>query len=390
MKLGLSHPLYNNRFNIMSKYVTTMVTTVTTTLNINLVDGMPLELERMGIGVDNLQFGQIPKAILGPSTHSDNVGATEVIDITGGLTSAGVHSLAIKTAPTYLYTVGDPITLITPGLPGGWHGTLPSVNTNNFSWGNILSNNNYSDMFGFSILNIVGHVSNYATLNCKRLQANTYYRLSIMYKSTNLAGGSASIRLNSALYTPLTTLALPAASDWTEASITFQTADNISEDMFIVLYFALGITADSFQVAGISLTHASYDDSTDYTTNGYSDISMFPALGSTIVTNIHPNTKIGSDIEGLPYLIDNSRSDVLPLQRYKISQRFDNISIDVLQQIKDIILWQNRGYYINYFPELEGLPYYLTGKISIDGRTDFLISDLTYQSFNFTFMEATI
>jgi len=109
-KLGVatSQHIKNNSFRYGTYLVTTIATTVTSGLTVVITATDPDADQVLRAG-DRIQFG--------PSTHVNNVGASE----TGVLASISTNTLTMTANLTYDYMSTDPISFIGTALAGSWN-----------------------------------------------------------------------------------------------------------------------------------------------------------------------------------------------------------------------------------------------------------------------------
>lgn len=328
LKFGLAHPVTNNRFNICSKLTTTAYYGKADSITVVVPGGAPADLDRFFgtiYGSSSKQtIGRVNKCILGPSTHTANVGAVEVLNV---IQVSSSNIISFEKPIAYLYNTGNPVTMIGAGLPGGWVGTWIGSGHNDFSYGSILKTDGYSDQYGFDVYSIVGGGFNYAVLEMPLLMANTYYRLEIKYRSVNLSGGSArlSIYEGNRSFNSSSSIDLPHSTNWNSLYSVFKTVANQTLTPVIMLYFPGGRTADKFEVANISLTHASHDLS-KYSSTGVSEISEFPDRGSIKINRMTESMKLGENFRGDKFTSTVLENIVLPVARYRIGYSMSYVS----------------------------------------------------------------
>lgn len=392
MKIGLAHPISNYRFNEMCSYTATLSAHTTTTVDINLSGGMPADITNMFFN-NSFNLGRMHRIILGPSNNAAWYKKTESFMVKSSALANNRITVFGTIAGTY--NASDKVTIIGTGMPGAWYGTYPTSSNQVFAYGTMFNpTNSLLDPYCFQCTDITGANTNYASLNIKRLLPNTYYRLSVYYKSFNQSATAAKLRVYNDIATPTiytnSNIDMSASSDWTELSTVFFTENVVDEDNFLLLWFPLNCNATTFTIANIALTHASYNTGTDYTTNGYSNIDELPDENSVFVKRIHVGSKLKTNIQGYKQHSVHMNNTILPITRYDITMNFSYMSDANLKTLYQIIEWQNKGFFVNFWPELEGVPYCLTGKISINGDIRRPIYDLSYNSFKFSFTEAIL
>lgn len=411
---GAAIPLFNYRFNIAKRWTTTYTSFSSGTLTVPIPQGGAEDGANMlGKGDSPSIGGYICKVVLGPSTHANNLGAVEEHTIlAGGVGVAGTSiTFDIKsTTLTNSYTVGDPVTITGPGLPEGWRGTNTVTKlTHGFSYGSILTTDGLNSPYGFEIRSVVGSATNYCTFDLKKVfPVGAWVRLGIKYKMKNLVGttGLRVILYESSTFTVVpdinsTSIILDISDDsdtYVEDSLVFKVPDtnDVRDQPFAIgLYIPATNSMDYCKIAGISLTHSSYASGTYSTTHtnfasGYSLIDEYPLLGSVKVVRNRDNKKLLTNIDGRYYAPSVLNRQIMPITRYQISYELDSPSAATISVLQKLIDFQNRGYLLNHFPQMDGVPYYLTGRLEIKMNKKYYITDLTRERFQLVFTEVPV
>lgn len=210
MKFGLAHPIYNNRYNKLKIIETTAKSLTYPNLHVDLFDGGALNWNRNFMSDSDGAFGRqvqeaglVQKVIIGPSTHASNTGETRVYDITLSNNSSVIPSSSgiVLIEPNGIddiqITIGDPVTFLVGGLPDGWTGYAYGATTSSFIWGSTIDDGGYCGPYGFNILDVDPTDNNcIANIPLRNLQANTWYRLGVMYKMEGVTSYTEKIRLS--------------------------------------------------------------------------------------------------------------------------------------------------------------------------------------------------
>lgn len=386
---GVAHPIPNNRFRACVSESTTITSISSNVITVTVTGKrLPSDLDRyFGKSVEKCVGGHINKVILGPSTHSLNVGAMEVLPVK----SATGLTITVLEAINYSYSSGDDITLIGIGLPFGWHeSVLDMVHYNDFPFGSILSINGYSDQYLWDIVACTsGSHTKACYLKTPPIINNTYYRLSVNYKLINLSSTQPVLGLydNSDINSNWLNLSLPASTSWSSVSGVAKTIP-VSEEkknLVVSLNFVSSTTFDRLSISGIALTHTMhYVD--EYTSATLSDIGEYPRLGSVKVRRFVDTGKVVKNIDGLPYRSNFLNKQWLPVTRYSITYDIHDATQIHLDQLKGLLEMQERGWLLNHFPEVPGLPYVMAGRIKINRRR-YQVHDFSRMNFQLIFEE---
>lgn len=398
--IGVAHPIPNYRFHIPKRF----------SMGITSISGHDLTPDTPGYGFPNTAdqlfghlktesiagdyCGKINKVILGPSSHSSNVDAVEELYVDSG--SSGDFTITMEGTPAYSYQSTDPFTVISLGMPEGWDGKEPGGTTTAFSYGRMVSDVSFSDALGYEILNITGSTSprNWAFYDLGRLMANTKYLIRVNYSADLDSGDSGTILIRDGDgITALGTLTCThtGAGTFDTESVLFETGDLQSENAQLVIFFPVNHTGNSFNLASVSLTTGIYDATgTTYSTDGFSVFEMYPDLGSVKVMRLHNVSKLDMLASGKKYAKYANKDHALPITRYSISYGFTNIPYEQYEFLFKLLEYQQRGYLLNHFPGLIGLPDVLTGTMQIRGNMKHNRADWDLASFQIIFTEADL
>ena len=380
-RFGIALPIYNYRFNKPHIWATTITSIASKTITPGTFPGGSADRSDRLFGSTEVESiacdyaGKINRVILGPSTHSSNLGAVEELFVAYGNT--GSLNIEVEDTPAYSYTSGDPLTMCGIGCPDGWYGAITGSSTKDFSNGTVIDvslgsqiSDGYVDPYGFNILNDTQDVDDAARLNIGKLMAEHYYRLEVHYKSDYASGTNDAVLVAEKGVTSLGSMNLVNTSGvWSTLSSVFNTDGYQSNDSFLVVG-SKGITAN-LNISSISLTHAPYDDRTSnggtvYNQDGVSTIDEYPLRGSVRVKRMHAGQKFEFLQRGRNQKIIVPNFS-LPITRYSISYQLTDISSVNLGILEELVNWQDHGYLLNHFPGLVGLPHCLTGRIQLSG-----------------------
>lgn len=394
---GIAHPIYNNRFNIPKKLTGTVSSVSGPDIFVNLssISGGPDNTLKL-FGSDdsfNDQYGRIDYVVLGPSTHANNPGAIENSYVLQGYSSPNNAIRMEKGTASYYYSSGDPITIVTHGMPDGWHGDAPGGTNHKFSYGSILSlipsQMDGGGPYAFVIYPITQDANNIASLNIKPLAGNTTYRLDIKYRTDGMAASSALLRIYYGDGTVFQSITLdPTGGTWTVSSKLFTiTANNTVCNLRVIV--GSGCTAGSkLTIAGIAISHATPDVNSG--TGVIVSSNVFPDIESVTVKRDQIGDKSYLDMSGIfrGTLVNPVQN--LPVTRYLVSYSFSNIPETKVQPLLKLVEWSNSGRLINHFPGLPGVPFCLTGRLSAQIKMVRKIENLSLLSFQLSFEESII
>jgi hypothetical protein len=393
-KFGIAHPIYNSRFNIAKKAVATYFGTASNTITVTIPVGIPRDLDHFFGPADTVEkqdSGKWNKIIVGPNT-AGNIEVFDVLDATPDGSTRSIITIDKALVATYL--AGDSVTMIGTGMPDGWigSGTL-------FSAGAIADGGGYIDPYSFNLVDTTGygHGSNFALFDIGNLLANNFYILTVLYKTDgtfNLDGTetrSVSVSQNqggSISEIVASRILFSVNTSWTAATVVFTTSDDQTGTGRLLVtngQIAASIGTE-VRIGSISLTHALFGSDSEYDTDGVIQLSEWPVLGSVSIKRRYEGSKIIQNLDGSRMSSQTLDNQIMPLTKFTLDYQFDRLANASLLQFRNLLDWQQRGYLINHFPGLVGVPYCLTGRIKLSGQRGEM-DDLSLRDVSLTFEE---
>jgi len=185
--------------------------------------------------------------------------------------------------------------------------------------------------------------------------------------------------------------------DWTSGSV-IQYCDVSNPDSFwlktqIITSSGINITKSTLYIDYVFVEHVYdpilkktiYDESPSSNAHTYYEIDAYPDLGSI---RINERSKFSTEVMTDNSIRLKSFSGFGSLDdKYEISCRFTNVSVDVYKKLERLLRIQHNGYYLNFHSTLDNLPPVMTGVMELS-EVSHDMWDLNLVSFNFTFKEA--
>jgi len=346
---------------------------------------------------------------VGPSTHTNNVGAIETGMLGDYYTGSGTYQngayLTFRSELTYDYEVGDPITLLGSITPAGWTKSseghdLKSLHVDFIdpTWGHddlyyamgIQCGSNTAPFFSQLVPNYVPPVS-------------TYIRIGLHYVFTKLFGDCGSyLKIYegpalSAVQIGQSLIASATQSTWT-AKTYVCAATNSNPDSITGLEIQLMINgtigATGYGLGRFDSLWAEHAKDTNYNSgntnvnSGYYAFAEYPTATTIQYSQYDPLITIrlanGSSIEYDPTGSNDQ------FYKHTISARFDNVSSAFREVMTVFQRWQDRGNLLNLHTHLNGLPIAITGKMKFIRGANVTKSlwDLSKSSFTLVFEES--
>lgn len=386
-KFGIAHPIPNYRFQRPKVVEATLQSIVGNVITVNLTGvDCPSDLDYFfgppsGVG-SKQKYGRLNKIIVGPSTNAANLGATQTFDVLSIATSTAV---TCQQSSLYVFSAGDPITMVGVGIPDGWVNQL----SGGYFQGGWIFEDGYVDHHRFLIYRpVANNPRQVCYLDIGYLLPRTTYRASIVYKAVTGTEGAAtnnSFRIEEGVGGTNHQLPVYYRAAYTEQTVTFTTEEDQSIPAILGWQGIQTYANVELSLAAFSLSHASHS-AADYS-SGISQFTMYPSLGGVSIDRVVKQTRL---IETMDYtrLIPAALSSLtLPLTRYIITYDFDNISGSEFEKLRALYEFQERGFLINHYPGLAGVPFVLTGRIGGDITRAHRIENLATVSFRLRFEE---
>lgn len=392
-ELGIADPIiYNHSFRVRKIHETILngaVAASSSSFTIDQPANAPIAKYIVGgNGGSNSNYVKnfLNKIVVGPSSHSSNVGAVEELYIL----SATGNTITTTSSCTYAYSDNDPITIYGTGCPDGW-----VFDSAMFS-GGIIDNSykGYDDLCGFSVPANSSALATrpYAELTLNKLIPDRKYNFGCWYRratdgysqymSLNLyengsSSASASLELSG------------GTSGWVEISTTFTANASQTANSFLRYLVPDIAGGGQFNQTTIDCIYLY----TSWLEKGSS------AEGKLVFMEIPTNIKIFpiEDYDkGLNKLLSgystkySSPCEVLYNRRWGISCEFDmvNTTTDSSQSFFQVLFnylsWQERGALLSLKTGLSELPPYLFGRMQLD-NVHFASHNTGVRSFSFKF-----
>ena len=419
LKIAIAHPIYNNRFNIMSRWAGTidgnLTAGVSTAFTDSVQTGRGEANKEMGLGqgseasVPEIDFaGDLAYAILGPSSNSGYLGLTEYKPVQIASYATSVNTYTLPSVVSNSYQAGDQYSLLSFGLPDGWVGGSPVISSNQFSCGRSIGTNLFpqkngllstgspggmTDPYCWQMLNMTGADSNITSLKIGRLIPGETYVMEVVYRGIGYSGGSSELSVyeNIGFYNVNmgSSITFGTTAGWTVGWSQFTAGDTQADDAFILINTPTGVSATALLIRNISLSQQVYD----WGVTGVPTLTdLYPDQESITVTRRTIGQKSMSTFANKlrPATPHQSMGVKLPATHYTIDMSFSNAKVTELQRLEKLIQFQNLGFLVNFFPGLVGLPYCLTGVVGIQVAERFVMHNHNVVNFNFTFTEVDI
>lgn len=393
-RIGIAYPIYNSRWNICKMKPTIFSPGASAEIQtVSIPTGITGDYDRFFgpgpqsyTGVMKEYFGKLNRLILGPSTHSSNVGATEelIVASVSSLTSVYTQSDRI-----YSYTNGDPCTIIGIGMPDGWSGYTSSAY---FAAGSTIGV--FGDTLGKYGFNI--YYATYTSYDSFCYQGLYYpllsgmkYRLGVYYKGINPTFNTSAVMFKLGYGASSFTINAQNVTDWTEDYVIFETPADISGGSSYALYVYMPVVSGSpgISIDSINITTAPYD-STDYS-YGLTIFDEYPKSSIAVKKN-RISSRLGQDSQGFKYAKSISSGQFLPMDVYSIRYSMSFVPESIWRKIEKILEVQSRGFLVNHFPGLIGIPHCLTGRISANIIRRHNIANISYTDFDLVFQEVLV
>jgi hypothetical protein len=414
-KFGIAHPIPNNRWNRMKAFSGDAFGAHVDTLKVDLdlahIFGGPSDTDRLFAitylsGIDHCYAGWgIMRMLLGPSSNASYLGKVEDFAvITGGTSSVASRVMVDKTI-TNTYNAHDPVTVMTLTAPAGWAGDTPGNDRKAFYFGRTVENsvaNMYASPYNFSILNATANSSANASLLLLPLAPYTRYRIDVHYKNENNGGTKGPIigviEKTSGAWSAITASLVYCdnlSGNWMTGYAIFVTSNVPEGHALFVNFSQTGTNLTATHISSIAITHASHDlnvsgGGTVYSEDGVSTPIDSPSLGSVQIIRNHVGNEIAYDSFGYPVIKEISRPPNLPVVTYQIQYTLSGIEQSRWDVIDSLLSWQKKGFLINHFPGIAGLPYCLTGQLDGSITKQLKISDLSLLEASLVFNEVLI
>jgi len=359
-KFGVSYPLLNRSFRYPNYKSLTILNTVTSGDTITLSSLHMSNNWRPGYFLRNYY----DFVTIGPSTHTNNVGAVETLMVKNASTTA--NTIQFISNLTYDYFGGDPITWVGTNFPGGWDvgneggyfTAMPiaigegvrdksaikvSVNTT-WSYPTIFRMGDYNSTLA-DILPLP--------------EPGVRYYVGCYYKvATSNGAGDVILRFDNC-FTSNIQLTLGTSTSWTSLS-TVGIAKAITSITVPTIYFSFATncaTVTDMYLDEIWMCHA---EGTSTSTLGYIGISQ-PDLGSIIWRTRERKSGV---------ILDNGSMSVEKSfgffdKKYTLRAKFSNLSNTEINNLIKLMQWQKKGNAICIETGVEDFPPWLVGIMEI-------------------------
>jgi hypothetical protein len=338
------------------------------------------------------RFGYLNKIVLGPSTHASNPGAIEIHYV------ANASGLVVTVDPAktiaYLYSAGDPVTIIGLGLPDGWTISFPGGGLHTFYGGSMLADavDSYSaDPNMYLLTNFSADAQVYIRL--PKLAPYTYYTLLAKLKVdgtwTNTGTATLGIRNNVNGVVAQTTVNVAAtATDWHEYSVSFQLTSDANP--YYILLYAGSDVMPKLRIAGLALgTTEEYNigSISEYTSADFKTIGDNPAVGGVRIGRFMEGGSPVVGIDGKARIDSILNSQIFSFTRYQVTYEVVDASADTYDFFRTLASYCSRGYFVTHLPDVPGLPYAMVGRLSVDISEQYLQTNFGLRKFLITFIE---
>jgi len=314
---------------------------------------------------------------LGPSSHSDNSGATEQVIIT----SISGYTIGVSPSTTYRYSDDDSIMGVGSVFVGEWgHGDSNAADLS----GNLTNSIGVGvdDDYALYITKTAstGNLYIYTVWQTGEARQpyyeyNTYYFWSFYAKASALSG---TIQMNNSNLNASAIKTISQTANFTEYADVKLSSTTTIKSPNIYLYMTSASTCTDLAIDHFTCCHAK--GSTDsasgiYTFAELADLGSirWKRLDKSLYTKFGRNSLIGNRSSG-----DNPK--------YSVSARFTNVSQAFVDELRNFMNWQDAGNLLCLKTSLNTLPPYLVGRMSI-GSTTKKLWDLSTGSFNLIFEE---